>query len=345
MANYDYFGGLHQDRPPNAQSNQKRFFPRKRVGILLLILVVLGIAAFAIYKWTPFFHTSANKEHKFVTPQAFTQKLVLSLDAPIKDKEGIPYSGTVLYDPTTEKYSYIATEDKGHVTPLGLSAFSSGSDYLALRAGDSSTDFVVYDRSMLAPVRTVKQVSSGSTVSSIAWSNDGKQFAYVSNEPAAAPQLVVENVDASIPAKKLKPSLPIGFSPDGTKILAQSTPMLSAINLADGSVSQMSGAAFANPDTKFMLSPGGNYLITLSEKQIDLYSVSWDNGTLQLMGQIPLKDSLADAVFSGENELLIRENGSDIMYGYGIQNGQVIFNDTKTLALPENAHILHVLSQ
>jgi len=275
----------------------------------------------------------------------FPDVLILSLDAPIKDSQGLPYSGVVRYEPTRDVYSYIATSDSGTITPIGPGAFSSGTNYLATRMNASSTDLVLYDRATLSPVRVVERLAFNTPVLFAGWSADSSTFGYVTAGDAT-PTLIVEDADSASRTEVAVPGLPIGLSPDGGKVLVQGTPMLSMVSVADGERTTTTGTAFINSKTRFLLSPSGQFLITLSDTEIAWYAVDWEEGAISSVGKIATGGDIHDAAFLQNDTLLIRDSRSDqITHVYAYQAGKgMVLVDSFGLILPEGAHILQVVS-
>lgn len=98
--------------PPALETNTPAHIANRRLVYLILVLGLCIIMA-ATFFW---FHsreeqTSATQPTP-VTLVPFSSNLVLSLTAPVKDTEGIPYSGLVHFDPDTNRYSYLASSDE-----------------------------------------------------------------------------------------------------------------------------------------------------------------------------------------------------------------------------------------
>lgn len=274
--------------------------------------------------------------------QAATGSFIISLNDTVKDADGIPYSGTVLYNPASGEYSYISTQDEGTVAPVSPSAFSSGTNYLAVRTGASTThELVLYDYQTLSPVRVIKELSLGEAIQSAVWSTDGKTFAYL---PAGvpSPELMIDSVEPSAPARSLGFYIPVGFSPDGTKLLSRGTSTPLILSAADGSRTQVSGIAPPDLTAWMMTSPSGKYVVIASGKTAQWYAINWDKGSFSLLGTVPLK-SEHDMVFAPDDSLIVREEGSSLakVYAYRSEEGVTLVSSLK-LQLPKGSRLLHI---
>jgi WD40 repeat protein len=284
-------------------------------------------------------------------PEPFVHPLILSLGAPVEDSEGIPYSGTVQYNPVTEMYSYIAIEDEGLVTPISPDAFAPRSNYLAMRANDEGIDLLIYDSKTLAPVRTVDNFDFGGIVTHAVWSPDGKRFAYrlVGVE---RPGLMIESFDEASDSGTPGFDRPIGFSPDGTGLLTRgvNTPVI--IDIVDLGKNEYkyretAGVASDNPETVFLLSPSGNLLASISSMEINLYLVDWDSATFGLLSTVNESNDINDALFASDDLLMIHKDDVNeiVTYAYtGSESGD-LQKTVYSLSLPDQARILRVLRE
>lgn len=334
--------------PENYHMEREGFFSRNRREILLILaLIILILVAIWVYR-SPYFNKIRNpkgNQQALTTDQSFPYSLILSLSSTVKDDQGIPYSGTVLYDPKALAYSYIATQDKGLVTPIGPSAFSSGAQYLALRANGDSNDFALYDTETLALARVIKNLPIGATVTSAIWSSDGQTFAYfLTGVPI--PALIIDHVNPAITTVSPGADFPIGFSPDGSKILTRGRSVPAIINISDRSHRDVSGIGENTPETKFILSPSKEYLLAISSMSIQWYGVDWDAAALTSLGTVPATSNTTDATFAPDDSLIVKEQGNDMAQEYSYEMGQgVKLHASYKLSLPEGASILHVMSK
>jgi hypothetical protein len=318
---------------------------RRHIGIItLVVIVLLGSLCFYLYKFTSILGPFSSMWEGQTATETFTAPLILSLPDPVKDENGIPYSGTVLYDPASSTYSYIATEDEGLVTPVAPDAFSSSDTrYLALRAGASSNEFAIYDSSTLAPVRSVKDLAPGQTITTAVWSPSASTFAYLV-AGVDSPTMFVEHVDEPVRAESFGFDIPLGFSPDSSKVLVRGTSGVGTLRLSDHAFVPVVGADFSE-ETRLMLSPSGEYVIALSGGALQWYAIDWDMAALNLLGTAPLSSEVVDAVFMPDGSLLVREKGSTTGSLYAYEGEKGIVPSSVKLSLPAGARILHVGSR
>lgn len=274
--------------------------------------------------------------------EPFSHAVVLQLTEPVIDKEGLPYTGTVRYNPVSETYSYIAIEDGGVATPIGPEAFSpSSSVYLAMQG----SDLVLFDSVTLLPVRDIQSFEIGTLPSRVAWSPDGSKIAYlVVGVPI--PALMIEDVDSTGEPSSPGADIPLGFSPDGTKILTRgtSTPMLIGLGEDAFTYTLTSGVATDDPQTKLILSPSGQYLVSIRETVAEWYEVDWDKASFTSLGTVSLPPDAIDVLFTYDDSLLTRKGGEDTVdiYSYDTNTAEIA-GTTFSLSLPDNSHIIHVV--
>jgi hypothetical protein len=295
------------------------------------------------YFYGTVFYPVTEQESVMVKVEPFTHPLILSLDTPVKDKQGIPYVGIVSYNPVDESYSYIATADKGSIIPLGSSAFSPRAQYLAIRSNASSSDLVVYNSDKFAVERVVQNLQRGEMVPFSAWNSTGDEFVYMAVGASNAMELRVENLDENITAKILQPNFPIGFSPDSKKLLLRGTPALAILNIVDGVRTPITGTAFVDSSTKFILSPTGDYIVTVSDTLIEWYKIDWDYNQINSLGRTVITPDVVDVAFATDDTLLVRDNGKEQvrLYTYNVAQG-VTLSSVASLPLPADSHILYI---
>jgi len=270
--------------------------------------------------------------------------VILFLEDTVTDAQGIPYAGTVLYEPTSEKFSYIATGDPGQVTPVGPGAFSSGTYFLAMRTTPDSNEFVLYDYATLSPVRVIQSLESGRSIAWAIWSPDGKTFAY-SPGGALLPPLTVESADSATDMTWFLAPYPLGFSPDGSKIMVRGEQGLSIMSAADGSLTQVSGISAVGLQTKIVFAPSGNSLAIVSDTGAEWYIIDWEAATLSHAGTVPFASNTADIIFTPDDSLLVWKKGGGRALTYSYEPGKGVKKEAVLkLPLPEGARILHVVS-
>lgn len=267
---------------------------------------------------------------------------VLFLSETITDAQGFPYLGAVLYDVASASYSYIATNDEGLITPVGPSAFSADTQYLAIRHGEESNDLVVYDRATLSLVAVVESLAIGETVSATVWAPDGSTFAYavVGGE---SPALMTADTEEVSPTQSAWFGTPIGFSPDSSKLLIHATPAPIMVNLADDTGMQTSGIE-VNDETELVLSPSGEYLVAISNGTAEWFAVDWNASAVSSLEKVALKADPTDVLFTSDDTLAVRSEGSDALrtYTYAPETG--VESTSVKLLLPEGSRILRVIS-
>jgi len=282
--------------------------------------------------------------------KAATGTFIISLTDTTTDAQGIPYRGAVLFDPASGAYSYIATHDKGTVTPVDASSFSSGTNYLAIRTGSSTTnELVLYDYKTLSPERVIRELSLKTTVQSAAWSPDGKIFAYLV-AGAGSPTLFVSSVTATAAPKSFGYDIPVGFSPDGTKLLTRGTSVPVILSTTDGVRTQTTGMISLDATVWMMVSPSGKYVVAASGKTAHWYVLDWKTGKFSSLGTIALGADDHNMLFSPDDSLIVARKGSDTarVYSYhpgkGFIGKRVVNDSSVRLSLPDGARLLHAAS-
>jgi hypothetical protein len=301
--------------------------------------VVIAVAVAICALW----YALARPDFPHLQTQAATGPFIISLNDTVKDAQGIPYSGTVLYNSVSGAYSYIATQDEGTVAPVSPSAFSSGTYYLAVRTGASTThELVLYDYQTLSLVRVIKELSLGEAIQSAVWAPDGKTFAYL---PAGvpSPELMIDSVVPSASARALGFYIPVGFSPDGMKLLSRGTSTPLILSAADGTRTQVSGIAPPEPTAWMMTSHSGKYVVIASGKEAQWYAINWDAASFDLLGTVTLTSDTHDMLFAPDDSLIVRQEGSDVakVYAYDADKGVKLASSIK-LQLPKGSHLLHI---
>jgi hypothetical protein len=329
--------------PINPTDNAKSIPLSKYLKWSLLIFTIVMLSAVSVFMYLPYI------QEDIVGPlprpvDAFSDSLVLSLATTVTDAQGIPYSGVVVFNPLSQTYAQIANTDEGNIISLGISAFTQGNQYLAMRNAASSSDLVVYNKMTLATDRVVTPVASGAIVGTTLWSANADKLGYLMVGTTKA-ELVVEKADGSnytvLPA-----TYPIGFSPDTRKLLVRGSPALLMIDIETKELTPTVGTAFADTEVELAPSRSGAYLVAYSEKQIDWYGVNWETAEIIHRGTIPSQKGFADVLFTPEDTLLVRENDSEIIVVHEYKEGQgLVQKNVFKVPLPEGADILKVITK
>lgn len=316
----------------------------------VILVVPLTIIVLVILYMVDIMHTM-DRTHQTVSEPiltetlAFTHPLILLLAEPIKDKEGIPYSGTVLYNPVTQTFSYIATDEEGQVAPIGSGSFSLYGTYLAMRSGSSTSDFILYDSSTLSPRQFIRSFETGAQVTDAVWSPDGKRFAYLVVD-AANSELLIEELNSTTNPVTFGSEEPVGFSPDGTMLLTRGTSTLSVIEVGEDTDMFVLEQGIISNDLQpeLLLSPSGQYLVAVSSTSTEWFVVDWDRVEFSSAGKIPHTINTEEVVFAPDDSLIMREQGSNIVkvYSYAKDTDKILITNF-SLSLPEEGRLLKVL--
>jgi Tol biopolymer transport system component/predicted Ser/Thr protein kinase len=257
-------------------------------------IVVLGLAAFAGYKWLtrPRGFNTQNMHITKLTDSGKVSDVAISPDG--------RYIVYVLADGEQQSLwvRNVATKSDVQVLPpdvvsfAGLS-FSPDGNYLYFVRSDKGTTFFSYLYVMPVlggiPRQLIRDIDTA-----VSFSPDGKQFVFMRGVPERnVIEIHIANVDGS--GDHLLTSLPaftgvmlgVAWSPDGKTIAApliqlgkETKWVLNAINVADGGVREM----FSTPDSlgrPAWLPDGNSFLIPIgisSENHAQLWLVSYPGG-------------------------------------------------------------------
>lgn len=264
---------------------------------------------------------------------------ILSLGTPVKTEQGIVYTGLVQYGADDGSYRFVAPPSEDLAPSFGTASFADNSpNMLAIERNGTSTALIAYDWKKYETVKTIERLASGSLTSNAILAPDGTHYAYLYTDGSSTPIIKVGDTGSST-AHTLKPGFPVGFSPDATKLLLSSGPSFVISTVATDARTEVSGLNLTGNKSRFLLSPSGSLLVSVTDQSVGWYSFDWDTATLRPIGSFPVKD-LEDVVFFGNDKLLVRSKGSAVGTIYTIENGAFGSISAVSLPIPEDARIL-----
>jgi len=290
--------------PPDASSASPR--PHRTLRIVLWTSIAAAVLVIALnFLLAPrggFVHVQ-----KF---PAYKGTLTVYTSTYWKAASGEKVVGLIEYDPLSGSVSYLispSTPTASVVTP------STYHDHHALIVQSSTTTLNLVSLNLLTQAsKTVASIPTGEgSFGQSVWSPDGSRIAYVMFAKTGMPKLFVTG--AGTGTSSIPFGVPLAFSPNGTQVMLDTRPFLSAVDVATGKKMDLTRVAFAPSGVKdqaLYASPSGNFIITTqpTDSLARVYHVDWTLHTISAAGVIPLEKG-SSLVLNPADQVLVTAKG------------------------------------
>lgn len=214
----------------------------------------------------------------------------------------------------------------GDVIPLAFpNAVAAGnSTILGLRSVADAMQLVQFSLKSLSVLNVIDSPKSKNPIFPAVQSADGSAVAYV------ASSTLYVSMQGKVSPQSEK-GMPIGFLPDGSKLLLNTGSAL-VISSLSGTTTPVRGA-ISTKTTQFVLSPDGAYLTAFSQNgTIELFAIDWSTDTILSIGFVPFNKTIG--LFGPDNSFL--SISSSTVSSYKLSSHTITQTASYAVTLPGN---------